>query len=86
MPSGTEHHLRAVAFADSQNGWIAGFYGTVLRTSDGGRSWRVEQSGTRAHLFDVTIAPGGVPLAVGWLDTIILRTPVSASVEVHRGR
>jgi hypothetical protein len=37
-------------------------------------------------LFDVTITPGGVPLAVGWLETIILRTPVSASEEVQRGR
>jgi len=33
--------LRSVDFADAQNGWLVGGYGTILRTSDGGKSWRL---------------------------------------------
>jgi photosystem II stability/assembly factor-like uncharacterized protein len=32
--------LRSVDFADPQNGWLVGGYGTILRTTDGGKSWR----------------------------------------------
>jgi photosystem II stability/assembly factor-like uncharacterized protein len=38
--SGSESHLRAIHFANAENGWIAGDGGTVLRTVDGGRSWQ----------------------------------------------
>ncbi len=33
--------MRAIDFVDAQNGWIVGGYGTILRTSDGGKSWRL---------------------------------------------
>lgn len=33
--------MRAIDFADAQNGWIVGGYGTILRTSDGGKTWRL---------------------------------------------
>ena len=32
--------LRAIHFFDDNNGWIVGGYGTILRTTDGGKSWR----------------------------------------------
>lgn len=32
--------LRAIDFADAQNGWLVGGYGTILRTGDGGKTWR----------------------------------------------
>jgi photosystem II stability/assembly factor-like uncharacterized protein len=32
--------LRAVDFSDAQNGWLVGGYGTILRTGDGGKTWR----------------------------------------------
>jgi photosystem II stability/assembly factor-like uncharacterized protein len=31
--------LRAIDFFDENNGWIVGGYGTILRTTDGGKSW-----------------------------------------------
>jgi photosystem II stability/assembly factor-like uncharacterized protein len=73
VPSGTNLPLRGVAFADAHHGLIAGFYGAMLRTRDGGRSWEAEESGTRTHLVDVTVTPAGLPIAVGWFDTILLR-------------
>lgn len=33
--------LRSVDFADAQNGWLVGGYGYILRTSDGGKTWRL---------------------------------------------
>jgi photosystem II stability/assembly factor-like uncharacterized protein len=33
--------LRSVDFADAQNGWLVGGYGTILRTTDGGKTWRL---------------------------------------------
>jgi photosystem II stability/assembly factor-like uncharacterized protein len=32
--------LRSISFADAQHGWMAGGFGMILRTSDGGKSWR----------------------------------------------
>jgi photosystem II stability/assembly factor-like uncharacterized protein len=31
--------LRAIHFFDDNNGWIVGGYGTIVRTTDGGKSW-----------------------------------------------
>jgi photosystem II stability/assembly factor-like uncharacterized protein len=31
--------LRGVHFLDKQNGWIVGGYGTILHTTDGGKTW-----------------------------------------------
>ncbi|MBM3213335.1 hypothetical protein FJZ36_00240 [Candidatus Poribacteria bacterium] len=36
---GIQADLRAVSFADDMNGWAAGDGGTILRTSDGGKTW-----------------------------------------------
>ncbi len=33
--------LRAVDFADAQNGWLVGGFGTILRTGDGGKTWKL---------------------------------------------
>src|SRR5437588_12800738 len=37
--SGVEDHLRAVAFVSDKDGWAVGDHNTVLRTTDGGRTW-----------------------------------------------
>ncbi len=33
--------LRSVDFADAQNGWLVGGYGYILRTTDGGKTWKL---------------------------------------------
>lgn len=33
--------LRSIDFGDAQHGWMVGGYGTVLRTDDAGKSWRL---------------------------------------------
>jgi len=39
VPSGTTQSLYGVAFADANHGWAVGNGPTVVRTSDGGRTW-----------------------------------------------
>lgn len=52
-PLGAFTQLYDIRFADDRNGWIAGSNGTVLRTSDGGASWRRQTTGTTLPLFAV---------------------------------
>lgn len=33
--------IRSIDFADAQHGWLVGGYGTILRTDDSGKSWRL---------------------------------------------
>ena len=40
--SRARHTWYDVAFVDERRGWIAGSYGSVLRTTDGGASWRAQ--------------------------------------------
>lgn len=37
--------LHAVYFYDSQNGWAVGELGTILTTTDGGKSWQIRRQG-----------------------------------------
>ena len=36
-------YLRDVAFSDPQNGWAVGHEGTILKTSDGGANWQLQE-------------------------------------------
>ena len=36
----SEAALNDVCFVDRQHGWAAGDHGTILRTSDGGETWK----------------------------------------------
>jgi len=40
-----------VNFADDKNGWIVGYGGTILRSNDRGRSWILQDSDTKDHLY-----------------------------------
>jgi photosystem II stability/assembly factor-like uncharacterized protein len=35
--------LRAISFADDKHGWMAGGYGLIFRTTDGGKTWLPSQ-------------------------------------------
>jgi len=66
--------LRAVAAAeDGQHGWAVGYGGTILRTSDGGGSWKTETSGTTQALLSIQMASDGQHgWAVGDNGTILI--------------
>jgi photosystem II stability/assembly factor-like uncharacterized protein len=54
--------IHGLAFADDQHGWAVGELGTILATSDGGRTWnRQRAGGTRAALLGLFGEPHHVP-------------------------
>jgi photosystem II stability/assembly factor-like uncharacterized protein len=48
--------LYALAFADERRGYIAGEKGIILRTDDGGATWKDVESGVSSNLFSVAVA------------------------------
>jgi photosystem II stability/assembly factor-like uncharacterized protein len=65
--NGASRPLLDVWFRDSQNGWAAGAYGTLLRTRDGGQTWAYVpglDNPERLHLNSVLgLADGSVVVA-----------------------
>jgi photosystem II stability/assembly factor-like uncharacterized protein len=56
------------------NGWAVGGVGLVLRTTDGGVSWRVTPSGTTGTLVDVQFLEDGQRGWIAGQEGIVLRT------------
>ncbi|HEX3558998.1 MAG TPA: YCF48-related protein [Pyrinomonadaceae bacterium] len=71
--------LNAVSFADAHRGWAVGAGGAVFKTSDGGRTWRAQASGTDADLFDVKFFDEREGRAVGGDGTAIHTTDGGAT-------
>lgn len=65
--------LYGLSFADENTGWISGEFGTILRTDDGGRTWKQQVSGIETTLFGIDFADTSTGIAVG-IDSVILRT------------
>jgi len=42
--------LFGVSFPDDQNGWVCGRWGTILHTTDGGKTWAPQESSTEFTL------------------------------------
>jgi len=71
LPQGNT--LNSVMFVDSQTGWALGEYGTVLKTRDGGASWRSQPTGG----IDALTSGSFVDSQTGWVATrqgAVLRT------------
>jgi photosystem II stability/assembly factor-like uncharacterized protein len=57
------YNLNDVFFVDARHGWIAGDFGTLLATSDGGATWRAQASGTHVALQSLFF----VDARTGWV-------------------
>ena len=68
--------LNSVYFLDSQLGWAAGEYGTVMHTKDGGATWVKQDCGTENTLMDVEFVrfKGKLWGFVVGLDSTILKS------------
>lgn len=53
LETGTLAWLRALHFTNEESGWIGGTAGTLLRTEDGGRTWRNSESPTKDDIRDI---------------------------------
>ncbi|MBW1856177.1 MAG: hypothetical protein JRJ00_16160 [Deltaproteobacteria bacterium] len=53
--SGTKDLLLCEAsFVDDTTGWVVGIKGTIIHTTDGGKSWNEQESGTEKNIFSVS--------------------------------
>lgn len=74
--------LRDIHFADPDRGWAVGDLGTIWHTTDGGQSWRPQNSGTPCNLRSVHFSTVERGLAAGgWYESdtgigrgVLLRT------------
>jgi photosystem II stability/assembly factor-like uncharacterized protein len=72
MTSGVSDGLLCVAFADANTGWAAGWSGKILKTTDGGNTWALQNSGTTGMHQSLFFLNATTGWAVG--SSAILRT------------
>jgi photosystem II stability/assembly factor-like uncharacterized protein len=69
LPTGATY--RGCDFLDPMNGWIVGYCGCIIRTSDGGLSWEVQHSGVNADLIGVCFINENYGWVTGNFGTIL---------------
>ena len=84
LATGQNAPLRAITFVDDEHGFAAGDLGTILATSDGGRTWQVQRrGGERAAMLLALAGETDVPLELvgklgaeeGYLTAVSLLHP-----------
>jgi len=75
--------LYAVAFADAQRGYLVGSHGVVLRTDDGGETWKDLESGVNGNLFGVAVSSRNDVLVVGEQGSIIHSKDAGQTWEIQ---
>ena len=66
LQSPVNSNLRRLTFVDSLTGWTAGESGTIIRTTDGGNNWEVQNSTVQSFITDIFF----VNKSIGWATTI----------------
>jgi len=64
-PAQIRDHMYAVSRPTAAHAWVAGAFGSIFHTADGGASWQEQLSGTDEHLFGVGFADARVGWVVG---------------------
>ncbi|MCX6247635.1 MAG: YCF48-related protein [Bacteroidetes bacterium] len=75
--------LNSVYFANANTGYAVGFYGTIMKTSNGGTDWTIQNSGTPSHLSSVYFTDANTGYAVGDMGTILKTTNGGNSLGVN---
>src|SRR5213075_1992631 len=65
-------HLYSITFA-GDTGWICGTYGRILKTTDGGATWKTQTSPTNEHLLKISAFDATHAVASG-LNGVLLIT------------
>lgn len=66
--------LFGLSFTDANNGTAVGLSGSIVRTTDGGRHWINQSSGTSNWLYGVSFVDGSNGTVVGANGTILRTT------------
>jgi photosystem II stability/assembly factor-like uncharacterized protein len=71
QPGQSQDDLFSVTFPNENEGWTSGRYGTILHTSDGGKTWSRQETGTEYTLSAIHFVDSKNGWAVGEEGTII---------------
>jgi len=73
--SGTNTTLRDIEFINPNTGWVCGDGGTILKTTNGGINWFMQNSGVpNKPLYGIHPVNENVVYCVGWWETILKTT------------
>ncbi|GIW44590.1 MAG: Ycf48-like protein [Candidatus Binatia bacterium] len=70
-PSRIVDNLYGTAFVSPDEGWAVGAFGSVYHTTDGGKTWNAQRSGTLEQLFGVAFANRHVGWVVGRTGVVL---------------
>ena len=84
LASGTTASLSDIFFLDSENGWVVGSQGTILRTSDSGGTWVRQDSGVKTKLAKVIFTDVENGWAIGNLGVILHTSDGGDTWELQR--
>jgi photosystem II stability/assembly factor-like uncharacterized protein len=65
--------LYGLTYADENHAWIAGEFGTILASTDGGNTWKQQSTGLETTLFGIDFIDANTGVVVG-IDSVIMRT------------
>lgn len=89
-PSVVQDNLYGTKFVDEHDGWAVGAFGTIVRTTDGGRTWLSQASKTTQQIYDVDFVDHRVGWTVGRSGLVLHTedggetwTPQTAGVDRH---
>jgi len=92
-PVPSSNHLRTLFFVDESNGFAAGEYGTILKTNDGGLTWRLIEIPHLNNISDIHFPTFSTSYLVGE-DGLILKSvdagetwqpqPIAFTNNLHR--
>jgi photosystem II stability/assembly factor-like uncharacterized protein len=77
----TSRNLNKLCFLDSLHGWVVGDTGTVLRTTNGGENWTLQQTGITNDILDICM----VDQKFGWAVAIDLITYGTVTLKTTNG-
>lgn len=72
--SNSDRELTDVCFVDENNGWISGWTGTILHTTDGGQTWNPQDAPPTNAYFSIYFADAMNGWAVGYNGKIVHTT------------
>ena len=79
----TTASLFRILFINSNTGFVVGSSGLILRTNDGGISWKKIESGVTKNLYSISFSDSKNGVIVGWNGTILKTIDAGLSWKKH---